>query len=167
MAKQIGDRKITGTRGNITYYKMDGEYYARLKSSLTRKQFRRRKCFEGSRRSADRFAEGNKIAGLVYRSLPERKRVYALFCLLKTKAIAFLKEGRETAEVMALLQAFVQPVRRNKRLQQKKDMVKNVPAYFFERVTMRPATCITYPAIPPVVYSKGRGHPAVSTMVTT
>jgi hypothetical protein len=37
MAKQIGDIKITGTYDNVTYYKMDGEYYARSKSSLTGK----------------------------------------------------------------------------------------------------------------------------------
>jgi hypothetical protein len=37
MAKQTGDYKITGTYDGVTYYKMDGQYYARAKSRLRRK----------------------------------------------------------------------------------------------------------------------------------
>jgi hypothetical protein len=93
MAKQIGHIKIIGTIDNLTFYEMDGEYYVRMKSSLTGKQFKTKKCFERSRRSAARFGAGNKIAGEVYRSLPDEKRVYALFCSLKSIAIALLKQG--------------------------------------------------------------------------
>jgi hypothetical protein len=37
MAKQVDDIKITGTYDDVTNYKMDGQYYARMKSSLTGK----------------------------------------------------------------------------------------------------------------------------------
>ncbi len=103
MAKQAGHIKITGTIGNLTYYEMGGEYYARMKSSLTKKQFKTKKCFEGSRRSATRFGAGNKIASEVYNSLADKQRVYTLFCSLRSKAIALVKQGLDTTEVKITL----------------------------------------------------------------
>jgi hypothetical protein len=120
MAKQVGFIKLTSTKGNLTFYEMDGQYYVRMKSSLTGRQFRTRKCFAGSRQSAARFAKGNQIAGAIYRGLPERLRAYDLFCALKSAAIGLLKEGISEAAVKAALEKFVQQtVKRKKRLQKK------------------------------------------------
>lgn len=44
MAKQIGPVFITGTIGDICFYKMDGQYYARMKSSLSSKRVKRIKA---------------------------------------------------------------------------------------------------------------------------
>ena len=118
MAKQVGHIKIIGTIDNLTFYEMDGEYYVRMKSSLTGKQFKTKKCFERSRRSAARFGAGNKIAGEVYRSLPDKKRVYALFCSLKSIAIALLKQGLDVADAKITLEELLKPPRR-KRLQRR------------------------------------------------
>jgi hypothetical protein len=98
MAKLAGHIKITGTKGNLTFYEMDGKYYVRMKSSLTGKQFRTKKCFAGSRQSAARFAKGNQIASITYRNLPKRMRIYDLFCVLKSAAIGLLKDGMTEAE---------------------------------------------------------------------
>ena len=106
MARQIGHIKLIGTAGNLTFYKMGDDYYARMKSSLTGKQFRTLKCFEGSRRSEDRFGTGNRIAGEVYRCIPDGQRVRALYCVLMSKAIALLKHGEGEAAVKAALQEF-------------------------------------------------------------
>ena len=38
MARQSGHIFITGTLDDVTYYKMYGIYYARMKSSLSRKK---------------------------------------------------------------------------------------------------------------------------------
>ena len=120
MAKLAGHINITGTKGNLTFYEMDGKYYVRMKSSLTGKQFRTKKCFAGSRQSAARFAKGNQIASSIYRGLPERMRVYDLFCALKSAAIGLLKEGMTEAAAKAALEKFVQQiVKRKKRLQKK------------------------------------------------
>ena len=93
MAKQISDTIITGTQGNLVFYKMYGQGYVRMKSSITGKQFKTKACFARSRKSAERFALGNRLAGQVYRSLPVNKRNYTLFCRLKNIAIQLLKEG--------------------------------------------------------------------------
>ena len=120
MAKQAGHIKIKGTQGNLTFYEMDGKYYVRMKSSLTGKMFRTKKCFAASRQSAARFAKGNQIASTIYRGLPKWMRVYDLFCALKSAAIGLLKEGMGEAEVKAALEKFVQQtVKRRKRLQKK------------------------------------------------
>jgi hypothetical protein len=103
MAKQAGDIFITGTIDDLCFYKMEEVYYVRLKSSLTGKKFWKNKAFEGSRKSCNRFAEGNKLASKVYRMIEEEKRAYKLYCFLKRRAILLLKEGKtinETEETL-------------------------------------------------------------------
>jgi hypothetical protein len=109
MAKQAGHIRIRGTIGNLTYYQMGGEDYVRAKSSLTRKDFKTKKCFEGSRRSSTRFGAGNIIASEVYQSLPAIQKVYRLFPLLRTKAIALVKQGLARADVKTALLQLVNP----------------------------------------------------------
>ena len=99
MAKQV-EGFLIGTYDDITFYKMEGQYYARMKSSLTGKKFWKHKSFEGSRRSCNRFGKGNQLASKVYKEIPEAKRVYALFCNMKRIAIAMLKAGKEEEQVI-------------------------------------------------------------------
>ena len=107
MARQSGDIKITGTIEDICFYKMDGNYYVRMKSSLTAKKFWKSKAFEGSRKSCKRFSMANKLASQAYRMVAKEKRAYSLFCFLRTKAIHYLKRGLEQKEVLKILQAYL------------------------------------------------------------
>ncbi len=104
MARQEGIIRLTGTVGFITYYKMNGDYHARSKSSLTGKKFWKLKCFENSRRSCSRFGRGNRLASQVYRQLPVEKRIYSLFCQLKSAAIQYTRLGYSVEETMQRLQ---------------------------------------------------------------
>ncbi len=112
MAKQAGHIRIRGTIGNLTYYQMDGKDYVRKKSSLTRKDVKTKKCFEGSRRSSARFGAGNIIASEVYQSLPPKQKVYSLFSPLRSKAIALVKQGLARADVKIALLQLVNPPER-------------------------------------------------------
>lgn len=103
MARQMGDTIFTGRMGNLVFYKMYEKGYVRMKSSITRKQFKTKACFAGSRKSAERFALGNRLAGEVYRSMPVNERSYRLFCELKSSAIQLLKEGKTAYAVKACL----------------------------------------------------------------
>jgi hypothetical protein len=103
MAKQAGDFFIEGTIDDLTYYKMEGKYYVRMKSSLTGKKFWKRKAFERSRQSCKRFSEGNKLASKLYRMIREEKRVCKLFCFLKKRAIQLLKDGKTSSEAEEML----------------------------------------------------------------
>ncbi len=104
MAYQEGIIQFRGTDLSITYYRMNGQYHVRAKSSLTGKKFWKHPCFENSRRSCRRFATGNKLASKVYRSLPNEKRQYALFCILKSLAIEAIKQGVEEEDIIQQLQ---------------------------------------------------------------
>jgi hypothetical protein len=107
MAKQAGDIKITGTVDDVSFYKMQGAYYVRRKSSLTGKKFWKDKAFEGSRESCSRFARGNVLASEVYRNLDKEKRSYSLFLCLKKKAIELLKNKIDEERMISLLQQYV------------------------------------------------------------
>ena len=88
MAKQA-ETEIIGTYHNITFYKMNGKYYARRKSCLTGKRFFKDKAFEGSRRSSWRLAAGSKIAADVYGMIAAEERSYGLYCMLKTSGVLY------------------------------------------------------------------------------
>jgi hypothetical protein len=104
MAKQAGEIIIVGTIADITFYVMDGQGYARKKSSLTGKRVKKDPRFKRTMQSAHRLARASQLASLVYRSLPREKQVYALFRELTSMAICIIKEGKSEAEVVAFLQ---------------------------------------------------------------
>jgi hypothetical protein len=79
MAKQVGDIKIVGTVDDICYYRMEGGYYARRKSSLTSKRFWRAKAFSGSRRSCGILGRASSLASRLYRALPKESKSRTLF----------------------------------------------------------------------------------------
>jgi hypothetical protein len=103
MAKQAGDYFIEGTFDDLTFYKMCGDYYVRMKSSLTGKRFWKEKAFEGSRKSCSRFGDGNTLASSVFQLVREERRTNRLFPFLRTRAIALLKEEKSAEEVVCLL----------------------------------------------------------------
>lgn len=107
MAKQAGTIFIEGTLDDLTFYKMDGLYYVRMKSSLTGKKFWKHKAFERSRESCKRFAEGNTLASRLYRLIEKEKRQYKLFCFLKKRAILLLKEGKSLADAEQILNEYL------------------------------------------------------------
>jgi hypothetical protein len=117
MARQIGDIKITGTIGDITFYRMDGKYYARMKSSLTAKKVKTHPHFALTRMYAKWLGEASKLASEVYRTLPRPERKYAVFCRLKIVAHKLVKEGVAREEVLDVLrrhlaEMFARPVQK-------------------------------------------------------
>src|SRR5688500_2015159 len=104
MAKQVGDIIIEGTIDDITFYKMEGKGYARMKTSLTGKRVKKDPKFKRTMQSAHRLGRGSQLAAKVYRSLPREEQKYALYMELKTMAVLALKEGKSEAVVMEFLQ---------------------------------------------------------------
>lgn len=107
MAKQAGDYFIEGTIDDLTFYKMCGAYYVRMKTPLTGKRFWKDSVFERSRKSCKRFSEGNKLASKLYKTIDEKKRLYKLFCFLKKRAILLLKEGKSVADAEQILAEYL------------------------------------------------------------
>jgi hypothetical protein len=107
MAKQTGAYKITGTYDGVTYYQMEGQYYARAKSSLKGTRVKRDPRFKRTMEWAERLARGSQLASKVYRSLPRQEQVYVLFCNLKSATIQALKEGKGVEEVKGVLKTII------------------------------------------------------------
>jgi hypothetical protein len=115
MAKQVGLIKLEGVFGDVLFYKMEGQYYARMHNPVSKKKFWKHPAFEGSRRSSERLTRGSKLASQVYRSLQGATRVYALYCVLKKEAIGLLKIGTPEEAVLQRLRELVAPAPRTRR----------------------------------------------------
>lgn len=89
MAKQAGMIKIEGTIDGICFYKLDGNYYARAKSSLDGKRVKKSKAFRQTMRYARIFAKASVIGSTIHRMLPEDKRSRKVYQQLTGKANFF------------------------------------------------------------------------------
>src|ERR1044072_6838067 len=105
MAKQSGPLYITGTYNGICFYKMNGAYYARQKSSLSGKRVKKDKAFTLTMVYAGIFGRASEIAGEVYRGLDPKKKKHALYRAMTSKANKLLKEGLDSEAVKARLLA--------------------------------------------------------------
>jgi hypothetical protein len=103
MAKQAGPIYPTGTIDDITFYKMEGEYLARKKSSLDRKQFRTDPRFARSRKSAAAFGEASKLASDIYWQLPKSQRGKGVVNQLTRQVGNLMREGKSMAEIKEIL----------------------------------------------------------------
>ncbi|HLP37349.1 hypothetical protein [Lacibacter sp.] len=75
MATQIGLLQIIGTVHGICFYKMDGKYYARKKSSLSAERVKQDPAFVETMRYANQMGNASKIASTIYRQIvPQHER---------------------------------------------------------------------------------------------
>jgi hypothetical protein len=114
MAKQKGNVKVKGTVDDIlNFYKTEvWGYLVRLLPGVDSDRFWNDPAFEGSRRSAQRFGTGNIMSSIIYRFVPTKKRHTHLFALVRTIAIACLKQGMDKAEVFTALYNFLDEQKR-------------------------------------------------------
>lgn len=74
MGKQVGPNYITGTVGDRTYYRLNGQYLVRAKSTLSRKRVKRSPAFRRTMEYAGWLAAASKLAAEVYRMMPKDQR---------------------------------------------------------------------------------------------
>src|SRR5689334_5995877 len=102
MAKQTGPIGIEGTIGNITFYRIGNQYYARQKSSLSGRRVKTSDRFENTRRSAGRLKQGAVLASQVYRQVRKRKD-RSLYQRITGDAILLFKEEIEWSRAETIL----------------------------------------------------------------
>jgi hypothetical protein len=103
MAKQAGMIKIKGTIAGICFYRLEGNYYARTKSSLAGKRVKTSKAFRETMKYAALFARASVIGSAIYRMLPKYERDRRIYQQLTGKAMKMLKDGLNEKEVMQKL----------------------------------------------------------------
>jgi hypothetical protein len=75
MAKQAGILKIKGTINGICFYCLDGEFYARAKSSLSGERVKTDPAFAETMRYAQRMGSASTIASEIYKLIvPQHER---------------------------------------------------------------------------------------------
>ena len=103
MARQVGHLFITGTIHDVTYYKMFGTYYARMKSSLSRKTVLTSPRFARTRMHSNQLAEASQIASKLYENVPKENRSMPFFRSIVGKAKLLLAQGKDKEVVLDLL----------------------------------------------------------------
>lgn len=109
MPKQKGPVYYTGTHGDACFYKMDGQYYVRKKSSLSGKRVKQAPSFALTRVYADLLAQASRLAAAVYRPLPREQKKLALYRAMTGEALRMLKQGEDTAVITVRLEAYCAP----------------------------------------------------------
>jgi len=103
MAKQTGIFKIIGTIGDITFYEMDGEFYARKKSSLDGKRVKKDPKFKRTMEEAIGFGKASAAARAVYWALPEELRVHGFYGRLTGRMRKLMRAGKTAQEAQLQL----------------------------------------------------------------
>jgi hypothetical protein len=93
MAKQAGIILLTGTINNLTFYRMNGQFYVRIKSRLRGDRVKTDPAFARTMVYADRLALASRTASQLYRSLPKETREVALYRKMTSMAMGLLKAG--------------------------------------------------------------------------
>ncbi|MFT3823434.1 MAG: hypothetical protein QM731_05915 [Chitinophagaceae bacterium] len=104
MAKQLGRFKYEKTLGCITFYRRGDKWYARQKSSLSRRRVKTSKEFANTMKSAHRLGRAAKHAAAVYSKLPESWKLFELYRKLTGIAVRLLKEGRGCNDIRHALE---------------------------------------------------------------
>lgn len=103
MARQAGPYYITGCYDNICFYRMEGRYYARTKSSLTGKRVKKDHAFKVTMQYAALLKRASTIASQLYHELPKESKGISVYRKLTGKVMVLLKEGRTGDEVLTIL----------------------------------------------------------------
>lgn len=93
MAQQVGPIFLECTWDDLTFYKMDGKYYARKKSRLTREKVLKDPAFHRTRLYASLLACASKIASSIYKDLPMHWRQFWMFRAFTGEALTMLDAG--------------------------------------------------------------------------
>ena len=103
MAKQAGTIKISGTIGEICFYRLHEEHYARTKSSLSGKRVKHDPVFKGTMKYAALLACASKIASVIYKRLPQEQKSRKKYQAMTGEAMRLIKEEKNIETVIELL----------------------------------------------------------------
>jgi hypothetical protein len=99
MAKQCGLAFLECTWDQLTFYKMEGKYYARVKSSLTREKVLTHPAFHKTRCENALLVAASKIASSIYSDLPIDWRQFWMFRSFTGEAQTMMRQGYNAQEV--------------------------------------------------------------------
>ncbi|MBL7745737.1 MAG: hypothetical protein JNN00_19855, partial [Chitinophagaceae bacterium] len=105
MAKQTGIIKVEGTIHGVCFYRLNGKYYARKKSSLSRERVKKSKAFAATRGYAQLFAMASVIGSAIYQIIPAAKKERKVYQRITGMAMRLLKDGSSKEQTLHLLKS--------------------------------------------------------------
>lgn len=104
MARQTGPVFITGTIDNLTFYKMNGRYYVKKKTTVTRRRIYSNPRYTNTVRNATWFGRANTLARQVYYELPlQRRDQHKVWYPMLKRANALARLETPAAEFLRIL----------------------------------------------------------------
>jgi hypothetical protein len=103
MAKQAGTIKIKGTIGDICFYRLHEEHYARTKSSLSAKRVKHHPAFKETMKYAALLACASKIASVIYKRLPKEQKSRKKYQAMTGQTMRLLKEKMNIELIIEML----------------------------------------------------------------
>jgi hypothetical protein len=105
MAKQVGPVYYEGTIGDIVFYQMNGEYYARFKGNYkSLKQMKRLPKYKRVVENTKHFGHASSLASWIYqRHLPKELKSLRAWGQFTSKANRLRREGKTDKEVKEAL----------------------------------------------------------------
>lgn len=103
MAKLCGAIKFSGCIDNLCFYTMEGQYYVRMKSSLSGKRVKKDPAFQLTMVYAGLLAKASKLASVIYKDYPEELKGKGVFKQLVGEVMQLLKAGRPEDEICFVL----------------------------------------------------------------
>ena len=103
MAKQAGMIKIRGTIGDICFYRLHEEHYARSKRSLSGKRVKHDPAFKGTMKYAALLACASKIAAVIYKRLPQEQKSRKKYQAMTGRTMQLLKEKKNIEVIIEML----------------------------------------------------------------
>ena len=102
MAKQL-ETEFIGTVCGLTLYRMAGKYYARQKSSLSRKRVLKDPAYKPTMKNAGVLGKASPIGAKLYRLIDKEIRKRSMYQKLTGKVMRMLKEGMREKEIFSSL----------------------------------------------------------------
>lgn len=89
----------------VCFYRLNGKYYARKKSSLSRERVKKSKAFAETRRYAKLFATASVIGSTIYGLIPKNKKGRKVYQRITGMAMRLLKDGTSKEKTFQLLKS--------------------------------------------------------------
>ena len=113
MAKQTLPPFFVGILDGLTFYKMNGKYLVRKKSSLTAERVKTDACFIPTMQQASFLRRASKIGSTVYALVPKEHKQHSLYRILTGQANLYLKKGMAEDEILSrLLYDYIAPLKK-------------------------------------------------------
>ena len=103
MAKQAGTIKISGTIGDICFYRLYEEHYARTKSSLSAKRVKHDPAFKETMKNAALLACASKIASVIYKRLSKEEKSRKKYQAMTGQVMRLIKEKMNIETIIEVL----------------------------------------------------------------